>query len=212
MDVRRPARVGHRLDGAEPVVSVRAGPGPAVALEVLVERGIAPVARMVVTPVRVALPDLHQGAGHGTSPVVPHHTAQMGDHSPGEGAASADLYEVGVRFERMIVGIERTRGLAWSAHEPRCPPRAARLRPAAAAPPSQRRRPIRFPLRPMALLPVHAHRVAGILALGPGLARAVRGSPDRASIVPPIHASGKRCPREFGPRPRPCRLSMPRTR
>ena len=64
MDMRSPTRTGLRADGAQAVSNLRTGTGPAVALEVLVQRRIAPVARMVIAAVRVALPALHLHAGN----------------------------------------------------------------------------------------------------------------------------------------------------
>ena len=55
--------------------------------------------------------------------VVLHDATQMGDHPYGEATTPADLDQIGVRFERVVVGIERVRGLARRARKPERPRR-----------------------------------------------------------------------------------------
>src|SRR5260221_2584141 len=62
VDVRRAPGIRHRLDGAKRVAALGIGHHRAVALEIVVARALA-LAHMVGLARRVALPDLHLGAG-----------------------------------------------------------------------------------------------------------------------------------------------------
>ena len=64
MDVRCPARVGDRLDRAEPEVAARVGAIDAVALEGRIALGFGTAVGMVIHGVGIALPDLDDGTGH----------------------------------------------------------------------------------------------------------------------------------------------------
>ena len=57
--------IGTRLDGLEAVPTFRVGGLDGEAVEVGIERSRIRVARMVVAPVRVGLPELHPGVPHG---------------------------------------------------------------------------------------------------------------------------------------------------
>ena len=64
MDVRSTAGIRHGPDRAEPVAAGFIGDGPAVALEIVVERRVrAVVPDIMVSAVCVTLPDLDPGAG-----------------------------------------------------------------------------------------------------------------------------------------------------
>ncbi len=68
MDMRRAARIGHRPDREKLVIARGVGRRRAVALEILIARPIDPaIPDIMVTPVRVALPDLDPRCGDGAS-------------------------------------------------------------------------------------------------------------------------------------------------
>src|SRR5262245_1418185 len=92
MDVRRapPAvgvghRIGGRLDGAQPDAAVLVGREARRAVEVRIRRRIVAVVGMYVLAGRVAVPDLHQRAGHRDAALVHDayaHVDQLADGAP----------------------------------------------------------------------------------------------------------------------------------
>ena len=118
MDVRRAPRIGHRPDGAEAVAAVGVRDGAAVALEGLVARPPAGIARMQVAAAGVALPDL-DGRTRDRPAVEPEDAARhMGDGALGPRRAAAQHDEVAVDVRRELHRIERPRGGSRRRDEP----------------------------------------------------------------------------------------------
>ena len=109
--MRRAARIGHGLEGAEAIAAALGAGGGAKALEVGIG-GPARVARVVVDAERVALPDLDPRARHRPARRIEQPACEMQHSAGGALGAARDLDQVVVAVERQGQRIERPGGLA----------------------------------------------------------------------------------------------------
>ena len=118
MDVRRTAGIGDGFDRAKVVPPLGVGDNAAVALERRVATLAAGLTRMVINTLRVALPDLDEGAGKRPTIDADHAALEMKHLAHGMCLSAADLDEVVVHVGGKARRIERPFGL------PRCRDRA----------------------------------------------------------------------------------------
>ena len=111
MDVRRAAGIGDRLQRPEPVPAVGPGQHPSVALEGLVATLATGLAGMIVETLRVALPDLDQGAVERPAAEVEHPTLEMQHGAHRLRRLAAHLDEIVVHVGREARRVERALGL-----------------------------------------------------------------------------------------------------
>ena len=136
VDVRRAAGILHRPDGAEPVLAVGGGYELPPALEVRIGRGARGIARVVVPPAGVALPDLDPHAGERLAGEIGDRAGEQQD-LPARDPALTPSRRRGRCRRRPAAGRDRTALRSGAAS--RCVPRLARLR-ATARPRARHRR------------------------------------------------------------------------
>ena len=121
MYVRRPAGVGNRQDGAEPVVPCGIGDGVAVSLEVLIHSYQPIVAWVVVAAVGITLPYFDAYAGQRMPVGIHYATEQVGTPSVCYTIAACHPGEVVVVVQRQSLGVERTSSLSRCGKKCRSP-------------------------------------------------------------------------------------------
>lgn len=114
VNMRSPARIGNRFDGAEVVAAFQIGHEPAIALEVAIFLTRFPVCSTGVDVVAKAihLPDLDQSILDRLPVDVPHGAGEMRDLADCRGDAVIDDEQVVVRIQRILVWIIRAFCLA----------------------------------------------------------------------------------------------------
>ena len=111
MDVRRTARVGDRLDGAEVVFAGGTGEEAAEALEIGVPLRAAVAAFVEINAVMIDLPDFHQRVADRLALRIGHPPAEVRHAAQGGGEAIVQDDEVIVGIQREIDGVKRPLGL-----------------------------------------------------------------------------------------------------
>src|SRR5262245_53331130 len=98
MDMWSTAGIRHRTDRAEAIAARRIGRGSAIPLEIIIERRTrAVVMDIMVSAVRVTLPDLDQGAGNRSSGTIDDAPADISGGALCDPFVSGDLDQVVIR-------------------------------------------------------------------------------------------------------------------
>src|ERR1051325_6484702 len=107
MNVRRAARIGQRLDGAEQIFATRTRNEPAEALKVLILLLRVAGLAVQIRPVVVALPDFHDGIANWITFGIENSSAHVGHLADSRRERIVNHEQVVVRVERQVIGIER---------------------------------------------------------------------------------------------------------